>query len=195
MNVASKKNTELIVETAVELFRKNGYSNVSVNEICKAAGLSRSSFYTVFSSKKEIVNYVLSTVENDLSTTLSAFIGAENDFERMWSLCDRYLGIALKFGSELTGSLLALELEESIGMTDYVHSTDNWFITLTKTCQKSGIIRNKTRAEALAPIATSLVYQTVYDWCRLGGSFDLRKQVRHNVEIIYDIADKYRWSD
>ena len=42
------KHSALIAETAVELFKKNGYESVSVNEICKAAGLSRSSFYATF---------------------------------------------------------------------------------------------------------------------------------------------------
>lgn len=57
---ANSKNMKLIVDTAISLFKEHGYQNVSVNEICKSANIPRSSFYTIFSGKKDIINYVLS---------------------------------------------------------------------------------------------------------------------------------------
>ena len=43
-----------IVEAALELFRKNGYENVSLNSIAAQAGFAKSNVYRYFSSREEI---------------------------------------------------------------------------------------------------------------------------------------------
>lgn len=190
---ANSKNTKLILDTAFSLFKAQGYQNVSVNEICKTAKISRSSFYAVFSGKKDIINYICSAKGVDQTVTLHDFVKAENDFERMWSLCDRYLTLAEDFGPTLTGSLLNLEMENALGIYEGVHSVDEWCIRLMKNCQKIGLIRCSTPAEQMIPITDSLVFQVVYDWCRCKGTFSLRKRARSYVEIVLDVAPPYRW--
>ena len=43
----------------MELFRENGYSGVTVRDICASSGVPSSSFYTVFSGKDDILVHVL----------------------------------------------------------------------------------------------------------------------------------------
>ena len=44
-----------IFETAVTLIKSKGYKNVTVSEICQAAGLAKGSFYVHYDSKEDIV--------------------------------------------------------------------------------------------------------------------------------------------
>ena len=194
MAIRESKHAELIVDTAVALFKKNGYENVSVNEICKTAGLSRSSFYSAFSGKQDIIEYVLAKAKTDETTVLNHFMDAKNDFERMWILCDRYLAIAYRFGPALTGALLRLELLGELDNLKQIHLSDDWFIRLTRNCQQTGVILSTEPAEILAPMGVDLVYQVTYDWCRRGGDFSLRRQARISSEIIYNVAPEYRWT-
>ena len=46
-----------IFETAVTLIKSKGYNNVTVSEICQAAGLAKGSFYVHYDSKEDIVRY------------------------------------------------------------------------------------------------------------------------------------------
>jgi AcrR family transcriptional regulator len=41
--------------TAVELIRQNGYADVSVNEICRSAGVAKGTFYVHYASKEDII--------------------------------------------------------------------------------------------------------------------------------------------
>lgn len=189
------KHSALIAETAVELFKKNGYESVSVNEICKAAGLSRSSFYATFSGKRDIIDYVLNQSKMDERTVLDGLMDADNDFERMWILCDRYLDIVYKFGPELTGALLRLELSGYLDNQSKCHGMDDWFIRLMRNCQKNGVILSEEKAEILVPMVTDAVYMDTYNWCRLQGKFSLRQRARRTVETLYHVAPEYRWSD
>ena len=44
-----------IFETSVALIKSKGYDNVTISEICKAAGLAKGSFYVHYKSKEDIV--------------------------------------------------------------------------------------------------------------------------------------------
>lgn len=194
MPFTEAKHSALIADTAVELFKKQGYESVSVNEICKNAGLSRSSFYMAFSSKRDIIDYILAKAKLDETTVLNHFMDAKNDFERMWVLCDRYLSIAYQFGPELTGALMRLELAGSLDILKQLHAADDWFIRLMRNCQQAGVILNTEPAEIVAPMGVDMVYMVTYDWCRRGGDFSLRREARIRSEIVYHVAPEYRWT-
>ena len=172
-----------IIEAAVKLFKQNGFDSVSVNEICAEAGIARSSFYRVFSGKKEIISAILEDARSIHNATVGDLLDAENDFERMWALCDRNLAVVLEFGPELTGSLLSMELSEPIGIVDVLHGMDAWLIKLTRNAQRSGIILNPEAPEVLAPMVTDLMYQVAYDWCRRKGAYSLRRKARTMADL------------
>ena len=49
-----------IADTFVQLLRENNYTSISVSRICKAARVSRQTFYSLFESKENIILYELS---------------------------------------------------------------------------------------------------------------------------------------
>lgn len=48
------KTKQNIMENALPLIRENGFDNVSVEDICSAAGVAKGTFYHYFSSKEKI---------------------------------------------------------------------------------------------------------------------------------------------
>lgn len=184
-----------ITDHAVRLFRERGYENVSVNDICKAAGIARSTFYLTFSGKKNIIDKMLSDVRLNRDEFFGDFIAAGNDFERMWILCCRYLSVAESNGPEVTGALLRLDLMGEINILDSVHTVDGWFVQMTKNAQNAGVILCPEPAESLAPLGVDIAYYTTYEWCRRKGSFNLRQTVRRRAEAVYGIAPEHRMSE
>ena len=195
MAEANKKNAKQIIDAAVKLFREHGYENVSVNDICKEAGIARSTFYLTFASKKEIIDKILSDVRLDRDDFFGDFIAAENDFERMWILCCRYLAVTINFGPELAGALFRLELLGELDIMDTVHTVDEWFVQLTKNCQRAGVIMSNEPPEMLAPLGVDIAYYTTYEWCKRKGSFNLRQVVRRRAEALYELAPEWRMSE
>lgn len=53
------KNHQLILETAKPLFWKYGVKRVSVQEICKEAGISKMTFYRNFKNKNEVIEQIM----------------------------------------------------------------------------------------------------------------------------------------
>ena len=186
---------DAITQAAVQLFREQGFDAVTVHEICRRAGIARSSFYRVFSNKKEIIRYVLEHSQSRSIVGIGDMVSAENDFERMWRIGDRYLSIVLSFGPRLIGTLMRMELEGELDALSMVHSVDDWFIRLTRNCQQAGIIRNMAPPEVLGPMGVDAVYKVTYDWCCSKGRLPIRLAARRATEILYDLAPPYRWPE
>ncbi len=85
-----------IAEGFYELLREKEYSRITVSEICKKSGVSRQTFYSLFSSKENIVAFILSKEYSfnpneecdcsghptlkELSRGFSSFIVQKSDF-------------------------------------------------------------------------------------------------------------------
>jgi len=68
-----KHNKENILETGYHVLRKNGYHGVGINEILKAAGIPKGSFYNFFDSKEDFTREVIAYHGLDQSQWISTF--------------------------------------------------------------------------------------------------------------------------
>ena len=192
MSAQSSKNTDAIVNAALELFKAKGYGAVSVSDICRAADVPRSSFYSIFAGKDEIVMFVMRNLKEDYQTVFSQLLEAKNDLDRIWLLYDRYLSLATDFGPELTGTLFALELEKPAGLFDLFYAFNDWFVKLIRNCREQGIIRNRNKPEDIVTLGVRIAIGAAYEWCRSGGAFDLRDTAFSELETLYDVPPEYR---
>lgn len=188
----SHKVKENIAKCAIELFKSEGYDSVSVNELCEKANVSRSVFYTMFKGKRGILDYVVSKPQQNDDEGFRRFADAENDFERIWQLFERFISIALDFGPKLTSRLFIMQFESPQGIRDAVHALDDLFATLAKNCAKNGIIETEEPPELLSRIATDLIIHELYVWCSQNGNFSLRERARQYAEIAYHVKPQYR---
>ncbi len=58
-NKTALSSQRQIAEAFVNLLKHNSYSSISISSICKAAGVSRQTFYSLFASKENIILYEL----------------------------------------------------------------------------------------------------------------------------------------
>ena len=183
-----------IAGAAVRCFRASGYDSVSVNDICVEAGIARSSFYRMFSSKKDVVAYLFEHTDKNQIVTVEELLAAENDFDRMWIIGDRYISIAKELGPDFIAALTKLTVSGEIDLLALAHSVDSWFIRLTRNCQKTGIIRSMEPPELLGPLFVDLVYHEHYIWCSKKGNYPIRARSRLVTEMLADVAPEYRWT-
>lgn len=65
MKVTSNPKRELILRTGKELFWKYGFKRVTIEEVCKEAGISKMTYYKYFSNKIELVKTIMDKVLSD----------------------------------------------------------------------------------------------------------------------------------
>lgn len=192
MGASNSRNTDKIINAALELFKEKGYANVSVSDISRAAGIPRSSFYSLFASKDDVIIYVLQRLKGDYQDILSLLASAKSDLERIWMIYDRYLQLVIDFGPDLTSTLMELELREKIGIFDFTSVLAPWLSKFVKNCQDAGLIRNQNKPEDIVNLGIRIAIGAAYEWCRSDGSFDLREKALSEHEILYDVPPEHR---
>ena len=197
IELSNSRNSDSITAATRELIKEKGYRQVSVQDICKRSGVSRSSFYSVFSGKDDVLLQMIRSLKEDSERILAHFVTARNDLERIWRLYDTYLNVALEFGPDIMASFLSVDAQSNIGFLQQFYLYNDWFTTLVKSCQRQGIILNTGDAAELVDAAVYSAFGTVLEWCRQKGGFDLRQRSFSAREAIYNIHPDYRgiWRD
>ena len=185
------KNTQRIVDAACELFGEKEYQEITVRDICERAGVSGSSFYSVFAGKDEIVTYVIQGMRDDSKSVIDLLITSSSDLEKIWKLFDRILGFALRYGPDFLKTLLFISSARD-DVTRQFYQYSDWFESLVRNCQKSGIIRNLEDPKALVQAASHAAFGVGYEWSKSHGEFDLREACFRCHESIYNVAPEYR---
>ena len=184
-----------IADAGVRLFRDRGYETVSVGDICAAAGVARSSFYRAFSCKNDILRRIFEHTDANSIVSVEELLAAENDFDRMWIIGDRYISLSRSLGPELSNTFMCMTARGEIDLLALGHSVDSWFIRLTRNCQKTGIIRSKEPAELLGPLMVDMVYHELYVWGMRKGNYPIRARARLVTETLVNLAPEYRWTE
>lgn len=182
-----------LFKAAIDLFREKGYSEVSVRQICEAAGVARSSFYSAYSSKEDLVISIYSAEVLRSPTMVDQFIGTSNDYERIRFIYSWYVNLAMKVGPVVSASLMIIELNKNVGIYDKMMEARKWSVPLCRNCQKLKIIRNQTDAETLITLVSAALNNLVFEWCRCGGDYPLKELSIEAMDSLFDVSEEYRW--
>jgi AcrR family transcriptional regulator len=72
-------DTTGLVAAAAEVFHQKGYRNSTIDDIAEAAGISRPTVYKYTKNKRWLLDRMLETVTDDLSTRLRAALDSDAD--------------------------------------------------------------------------------------------------------------------
>jgi len=79
--VKYSRKTLALIETAKELFFRHGVRRITIEEICRKAGVSKMTFYRNFSSKSEIVRIIIAQIYDEASVMLDDIMKSSMSFE------------------------------------------------------------------------------------------------------------------
>lgn len=87
--MAPRQTRNLLLETATDLFWRHSFSAVSVDEICKLAGVNKGSFYHYFQSKFDLMAAVCDNLWETTRPELDAIFAPAADIDtRIRRLCE-----------------------------------------------------------------------------------------------------------
>jgi AcrR family transcriptional regulator len=144
-----------IIQAAIKVFSQKGYQGSSIDEIADEAEMSKSTLYTYFKSKLEILK-VISTKQNIAEKFEKAFKGydypeALEEFYNMMKGLQEGLNVPFEL---LTLSLHDENLSEIYreGYNEKLHA----FQIFLQSQQEKGTIRNDVHANTLAQLLMAL---------------------------------------
>lgn len=174
----NNKTKLLLFETALSLFREKGYENVSIAEICEAAGTTRNAFYYHYTSKEDLLCHYAKYSSQLEKEIMEGILKQPDDWERLLFLFESHVRMIVQEGADITRQLFISSLVSGKGILDHYEVTTNLCLPLIEQCKKSGVIASSLDAEELNYIATRLVMSIVQDWSINGGTYDVVQKVR-----------------
>lgn len=194
----SRKINELkqkILSTAIDLIKKNGYDSVTLQDICIAANISKTTFYYHFKSKEDLLISYYEVPMEMIRRNLGSVILEEDNIEQYWKLVEPMLDFILDNGTEITKHMLYALTNQNIPAFNPSKSQgDNVDIgvAIIKRAQSSGIMRNASDPFLLVSVAQSQLLGIILSWCTTNGEFDLKDAIRLSIEVCFDVKPELR---
>ena len=184
--IQAQNTKEKIYRTSVELMEKKGLNNITVEEICKEAGVSVGSFYNCFKSKNDILNdiykvaddYFLNVVANDMKA------GSTNDkIVRFFCYyADYNVHRGLDFVKHLYNPWNKMFIKKGRHMQVVLQN-------IVEEGQKRGEIPTGMLPEEIVEYFFIAVRGIIYDWCFHDGQYDLVEFTKNYVRRLIKILD------
>jgi AcrR family transcriptional regulator len=163
-----------LLESAATLFLEKGYDAISVNDICKHAGVSKGSFYHYFETKQVLFMTLMENWSNTvMQSILSQPLSANSDlkevlvempyhFDSVFSAVPKGFPILVDFWRQAMGDPEIWKL----AVEPYRYFT-GFFMRIIETGQLNGSIRKDVGSEVLArllvAVAMGYLLESAYD--------------------------------
>ncbi|MFT8315501.1 MAG: TetR/AcrR family transcriptional regulator [Clostridium sp.] len=171
-----------IIQVAADLFHKNGYNNVGIQQILNVCGIPKGSFYYYFSSKEKLFSEVTNFFINQMFEILDQF---PKTIEGLRGFFDLYFSRFKQMGFERGCPLgnCAIELSDSSKMVR--EDLMNWTTEFTR--RVSEILKNEGINNSEAVGLSSFILSS-FEGVLLKGKIDKNEQALQ--EFNYFIFEK-----
>ena len=163
----------VLFDRAMELFRKDGYDNVTIQQICKAANVTRNAFYYYFDSKEALLSSYFENIPNFTESLLADILALPNDWEKLWFLYEAHLKLIESEGLSICRAYLKINMDGNGDLLTKYYVSETVTIPLIRNCQNGGLILNNTEPSKLNYLAMRLIVGILLTWCCKNGEFDL----------------------
>lgn len=183
----AQKTKRKLIEAACGLLIEKGFDAINVEEITRAANVSKGTFYTYFKRKEDIVLEISSAPFRETVDEISRMEGA-GIVSSLSYYMKRFVSHFQRFGINVCRQWT----KEVLNPRNAIEGTDSakWhydFEELKKLLQDAverGELAAETPLETLAHTFLSELYGLMTSWCMSDGDFDPAQHIQQISEIL-----------
>jgi AcrR family transcriptional regulator len=180
-----------VVQAALALWRTKGYSETSVTDICKAAGVSKALFYVYFARKEDVLLHIEALTMSEARDAACAVLSAPYDVrDIVVAVVEQLEARARRFPADVIfEAVLETYRLERLALIGGATDADLAFIFLEpfQQARRDGVLHRDTDVERAARIAQGLVANGIRTWAATGATKDSVAE-----PLARDIADAIR---
>ncbi len=188
-----EKTDEIILQTAIGLFKQRGYSTVTINEICTACGISKGTFYYHFKTKEDLILNYYQVLSGDMLRIMPELLKDKPCIEKVWSCLEYFIDNTISLGSDLLKNLIEIDMNEGCKVfspypkerSDGERVFIDMELELIRQGQQAGEIRTNIPAEDLLWNFSAALMGIAMHWSSSGGKYDEKKQLKKLFDQIF----------
>ncbi|MBC8452709.1 MAG: TetR/AcrR family transcriptional regulator [Spirochaetes bacterium] len=173
----AERTKELIFQSALTLFRQNGFEQVTVEDITNFAGISKGSFYTYFQTKSDIIVeefWAIDSFYRSIEPLIQVFKSASEKLLKFTEL--QMLYVRDTIGCDMLKILYANQVLQDGSDKVIVDRSRFWHTFIARIIaegQASGEFADYPDAQQLASFFNRAMRGMLLDWNISSASFDL----------------------
>ena len=185
---------EKIIENALALFRKNGYDNTTLNDICVASSINKNTFYYHFKSKEDVLCGV-ATLPHDLSAgDMEKLLDAPSCYDQFKLVFSNMLNHINSLGPQIAHRVF-MHMRHHGGRFPEKGERPLQMMRLQRSIlqkgQRAGEFRNQSDADELLYCLQNALHGVIMAWS-MGAPYDLKNAHNLTIETILDVRPDLR---
>jgi AcrR family transcriptional regulator len=188
-----ERNTDTkqrLTTIACELFRKNGYEAVTVNQICEAVGIVKNTFYYYFDSKEALLEAAIGSYKAPTMGNIAEILLSDACyFEQYWQIQKPFYDFVKENDKEF---FQHIRLGQHIIAQETLGELNSVRLSLLQKSLDAGEIRCHASPLELLYIESTQFFGTLTLWTTVKESFDFYEAIRRALEICFDIRPDLR---
>ena len=173
-----RKTKKKIVSAAWRLFYEQGYDDTTVDEIIRASGTSKGTFYHYFKGKDALLTSLSELFDNKYEELIQEMPEEMGNFEKLLYLNQELFGmIETSVSRELLASMYSSQLVTK-GEKHLLDQNRIYYRLLNELIakgQRDGELTTRMSANEIAKIYALCERALLYDWCICNGEYSLRE--------------------
>ncbi|ACB86133.1 TetR/AcrR family transcriptional regulator [Natranaerobius thermophilus] len=180
----AKKNKKKIFVTAIDLIRKKGYDNVSINEICSLSGFTKGAFYHYFNSKEDLLIQLLRDVDDYYTVEVLPKLDGMSSTEKLTYFMQQFAYCGYGVGVDIINNLFKSQTKV---LNDFMNDYDRPFfkilLEIIDEGQKKGEFTDKLSCKELAQYCMSFTWGVLHNWTLENGEYDIEEKMKSYLKV------------
>jgi AcrR family transcriptional regulator len=183
--VQAMETKKRIYDSAVELFQKYGFENVSVDDIVEKSGVAKGTFYVHFNSKDSLITSEIAAYVKELDLDYKSYVETFPESTKVSDILFSLFGkiadtLADKIGYDLMKAVYEAQLSKTVNPVLLMGYSRDLYKLLTDIIDKGiqeGEFRKELSSDAVARYCVMVIRGTAYEWCARYPDFNFKEEL------------------
>lgn len=177
-----------IYECTMELIKKHGLDNFTVDDIVEAAGVAKGTFYVHFKSKFSLVVDYVSTIDNDYEEFFNSIPPDIKPSEMLLLVTEKIVDVLITgLGFDMMRTLYEAALKKADGtqaLLNHNRKLNQIYREIIMQGVQQGEFSETLNIETVSNHCVMSIRGMTFEWCARYPDFDLKKEVLQHFDLL-----------
>lgn len=169
-----------IYESAIRLMKKNGFDNMTIDQISEAAAVSVGAFYHHFGSKNKILNEIFKRGDDYFSENVVGRLEGSSMAEKIVNYFLHYARFNIDMGVDHISAMFKTQSRFFVSHKRLMFTA---LRDLIAEAVETGALKSDMRPDQITELLFTTARGLTYNWCLHHGEFALEEKMRRYMEF------------
>lgn len=186
-----KITRDKISNVAIDLFLKNGYDNVTIQDICTHLGITKPTLYKYIKSKEDlIINLYDFTIDRLVKDTYK-LVDSDSHYQQLLIIFSTLIKDTQRYGHDIFSQMFISNLKENHNSFEMREPLTKLCVIIITKAQANGEIHNTSDPETIYSALAHAFTGHEALWCINNGTINFEELFYKDMNVILQVDKKF----